>query len=300
MKFVREGEAEGRTAEIFEEMKAALGLPHVSMLFEAYGVYPKFLELHWGMLQPLLQGGSFFRLADRLRAEASTRVENYLDVPDLSSSLAQSEVSDEAGEEVSRAVEVFDYENALLLLIAAAQMQAFEENTFTGNTGGTPPVHPEFTHEIELTDELAMSPAVRKLFEEVKASTDASFVSLEYRALARWPEFLACYWRSLKPVMASPFYSDHKRRMREAALALALELPARTHLTVAEMQEAGISDEEISQLTRTTELFLDVLSGAVLNVAFAKVGLEGGARGHAEKKPLEISRQPRRNVAQNQ
>jgi len=44
------------------------------------------------------------------------------------------------------------------------------------------------------------------------------------------------------------------------------------------MQEAGLTEDEISAGIHITEEFLDVLSGLLLNVAFAKIALEGGNR----------------------
>src|ERR671922_534395 len=67
---VGEQEAEGSTREIFSEIKQALGVPHVNLVFQAYAAHPRFLELHWRATKPILGTQEFFQLADRLRAEA--------------------------------------------------------------------------------------------------------------------------------------------------------------------------------------------------------------------------------------
>ena len=80
---VRESEASGRTSQVFGELKAALGMPYVSLLYKAYAAYPKFLDLHWQAFKPVVETQEFFDLAERLRAEAYTRMHNYFRVPDL-------------------------------------------------------------------------------------------------------------------------------------------------------------------------------------------------------------------------
>ena len=82
---MREADAAGRTLEIYQEIKTALGLPLVNVIFQAYGVYPRFLELMWKTMRPAVETQDFFRFADRLRGEAYTATHNYFSIPDLCS-----------------------------------------------------------------------------------------------------------------------------------------------------------------------------------------------------------------------
>ena len=45
LKLVREREADGRTREIFAELKQLLGIPFTPVVYQAMAVYPAFLEL---------------------------------------------------------------------------------------------------------------------------------------------------------------------------------------------------------------------------------------------------------------
>jgi hypothetical protein len=65
---VAEEQAEGRTREIYDEIKGALGFPHVTVPHQAYGVHPEFLEMHWRALRPVVESGEFLQLAGRIRA----------------------------------------------------------------------------------------------------------------------------------------------------------------------------------------------------------------------------------------
>jgi len=46
-------------------VKAALGMPYVSLLYKAYAAYPKFLDLHWQAFKPVVETQEFFDRADR-------------------------------------------------------------------------------------------------------------------------------------------------------------------------------------------------------------------------------------------
>src|SRR5437588_10605314 len=272
---VREGDASGRTLEIFQEMKAALGVPHVNLIFQAYAACPRFLDCMWKAMRPAVETREFFQDADRLRAEAYTRTHNYFLVPDLCSTIREVHFSAGAQHELTDVVELFHYNNPLLLLIASVQLQAFEDGPTRHRTAQAGADHPVFTSKpIKITEEAAPAP-IRKLYEDIKRTLGVTVINTDYQAFARWPDFLNLYWNSLKPVISSPLFGENKHALRDSALALATDLPNAPQLTVEHMQEAGLEAEEISAAIHITEEVLDLLSGLILNIAFAKIGLEG-------------------------
>ena len=275
---VREGDASGRTLEIFQEIKAALGVPHVNLIFQAYAACPRFLDCMWKAMRPAVETREFFQDADRLRAEAYTRTHNYFLVPDLCSTIREIHFSTGAQHELTDVVELFHYNNPLLLLITAMQLQAFEDGPPHPRSAETGAVHPVISEKpVQITEESAPAP-IRKIYEDIKRTLGVSFVNTDYQALARWPDFLTMYWNAFKPMAFSPLYGESRHELRESALTLASDLPNAPQLSVERMQEAGLTDDEISAAIHITEEFLDILSGLLLNVAFAKIALEGGNR----------------------
>ena len=279
---VREADASGRTLDIYQEIKTALGVPHVNVIFQAYGTYPATLEAVWNALRPCVETREFFRCAERLRGEAYTRTHNYFVVPDLCASIQQVHFSTGAQHELSDVVELFHYNNPLLLLITAVLLQAFEDGpTFIRNAERNAD-HPLFAQKpIKISEEEASVP-VRKIYEDIKRTLGVPVVNTDYQAFARFPDFLNMYWSALKPTISSPLYGENRHALRESAINLASDLPNAPQLTVERMQEIGLSDDEISAAIHITEEFLDLLSGLVVNIAFAKISLEGGNRGKAE------------------
>src|SRR4051812_34964016 len=222
---VRESDASGRTLEIYQEIKSALGIPHVNVIFQAYGVYPRFLELMWKTIRSAIATQEFFLRSDRLRAEAYTSTHNYFSIPDLCSRIREVQFSVGAQHELTDAVELFHYNNPLLLLIAAAQLQAFEDGPAHSRTALAGAEHPVFSQKlVKVTEEAAPLP-IRKIYDEMKRTLGVSFINTDYQAFARWPDFLGLYWNSLKPIVASPLYSESRHALRESAVSLAIELP---------------------------------------------------------------------------
>ena len=278
LKLVREPEAEGKTREIYEDIKQSLGVPHVNAIFQAYAVYPRFLERHWAVMKPVLETREFFVISDRLGAEAYTRAHNYFVIPDLCSTMKELSVSEGARQELSRTTELFHYNNPPLLVIAAAQMQAFETRVGRGSEGQRPADHAVFTEKPTIVEEEQATPAVRKVYDDIRRTLGLPFVNTDYRAFARYPDFLCSYWNVLKPIVESPVYTESQQGMRESAWQVTRELPGSIELTASELIDDGMSDDDVSAVVRITDLFLRAISGLVLNVAVAKIGLEGGNR----------------------
>lgn len=289
LKLVSEDQAQGRTAEIFEEIKQALGIPQVNVAYEAFANYPLFLDLHWHVLQRVVETQEFFALADRLRADAYTRVHSYFDIPDLCTRAAEMNFSIGARMELTDVVDLWHYCEPVFLLMIAAQFQIFESSV--GRDGGSsrPASHPVFSSRpIVINEEIATQPT-RAILEEFKRMLRLPFVPIAYQCFARWPDFLKEYWQGLKAIVQSPVYEGCHYGVRETAFALTREFPLPVELTVTQLSEAGMKDDDIASVVRITELLVNALSGMTLNVAYAKISLEGGSRHVPSKEKITTS-----------
>ena len=285
---VRESEASGRTSQIFGELKAALAMPYVSLLYKAYAAYPQFLELHWQAFKPVVETQEFFDLAERLRAEAYTRMHNYFRVPDLCARLTDESFSPGAQHELTRLIETLQAGNAPVLLLAAAALQAFDKSV--GRERKTHPAQvPEMFSMPVVVEEERAPASTRKIYDEMRRVLELPVLNLDYRALGRWPDFLRDYWQVLRPLSESPVYRESCQGLRETAAALAEELPIQASLTVAQLQDAGMKDEDVAAVVRITEMFTKSLSRLVMNIALAKIGLEGGSAADSVRAPETVT-----------
>lgn len=276
LKLVSESEASGRTREIYGEIKQTLGVPQVNAIFQAFAVYPAFLDLFWQTVRPAAETQPFFRLGDRLRAEAYTRVYNYFPVPDLGSAVCAQSLSGETRLAIGETVDLFHYLDPLLLLVAAALMQSFEGPVGQPCGDGVPAEHPVFFCRPLLVGEETAPPQTKAVYEDMKHTLRVPALSTAYQAFARFPAFLESYWGALKPAILSPLYHLSRTGVRDTAWSLLPEFPAQVELSPGQLSEAGISDDDITAVMRIAEVFVGALSCLVMNVALAKIGLEGG------------------------
>jgi plasmid maintenance system antidote protein VapI len=294
---LEEASAQGRTAEIFAEIKHTLGVPHVNKLFQALAPFPEFFDLFWRTAKPALETQEFFSYSDRLAAEAYTRMHNYfpaldlqrkiLDLQnridlqskmDLQSKIEVLELSGEIHNELRQVVELYHYNYPLLLLLCAALEQAFENPNSVQRTGTVPARHPVFVAGPATVAEELAPPPTRRIYDEMKRTLGTPFLSNSYLNLGRWPDFLKAYWDSLKPMLRTPLYEQHRLAVRDSAISFAAELPEPLQLSTNQMAEAGVPEKDINRIVQLKDLFLDLMSKEVLNIALAKIGLEDSMR----------------------
>lgn len=273
---IREQDAQPAVRALYDDIRQSLGLAHVNVIYQVYAYYPTFLEAHWRAMKPVVSTRLFFELAQRISADAYTRMHNYFEIPDLCARTADLRFSSGAQQELAEVIELFQYSNPLLLLLVSAQMQSFDGPTGNPDAPRDPAIHPVFVNKPCFVEEESAPPPTRKIFEEMKRIYGMPVINSDFRALARWPDFLRTYWETLKPVNASPLFQQSAYALRENALNLARELPGPFEVTVAQLTESGMTDDQMASLVRITELFVGGLSSLVLNMAIAKIGMEGG------------------------
>ncbi len=278
LKFVAEVDAPAATRQIFDEVRHALGAPTVPFLYQVYAAYPAFLQLHWKAFQPAMGTQKFFQLAGRLGAEAYTRAHNYFEVRDLVSRQGLVTAYSGSGPDLSltKVLDYYQYLDPLLLLIAAAQMQALEGpigRELDITEGGD---HPVFLAAPPLLSEEGAPASVQRIWDDRRRRLELAFLSDEHRALATWAPFYQDYWMALRELAQSPLYNDCQYRISESAWGLARELPGPVETSVPQLLEAGLTEEEVSSLARMNETIVHSLSALVLDIVFARIGWEGG------------------------
>jgi hypothetical protein len=271
IRLISETQGEGAVREAFEQIKQDLGLPHVSLLHQALAGYPEFFLLHWQAFRPAVAATEFFVLADRLRADAYTRAFSYFEVPDLTAGLDLKTRS-----ELVQFAELLHYENPLLLLIAAAQLQAFDAPLGQGIQPAHPAKRPVYGRVPQCVEQCYAAPFPPPIYDELRNAMEPSLIGCGYRALAQWPGFFTNYWKLLQAAIASPIYEGIRNGIRETAWMLAREMPHPIDLTTARLAEAGLSHDDLASIARLAEVFVEGLSSSVLSTALAHIALEGG------------------------
>jgi hypothetical protein len=287
LRTVAEQEADPSTRRIYDEIKGALSLPGLQLYYPALGAYPRFLALHWQTVRHVASSRELFTAAECLRADAYTRTHNYFHVPDLRR---------EAILAPALPANYFHYRDPLILLLFAFQMQAMEGPTGKAPDGAAEqdraaPPRLLFNELPPSISEKNAPAALRNRYEEIRRTLGTPFIAPEFCAFAARPEFLDAYWKALKQMLASPLYPACKHGLRSSAWTLAAQLPGPAELSLDQMADAGLFPEDIASIARILELFVDSLTGSLLNVAAAKIAIEGGNL-VASESPRAQGRQP--------
>lgn len=275
LRLLDESSASPCVREILADIRESFGVPVAPLLYRAYAVFPRFLEIHWQTFRPVVKSRQFFMLGARLAAECYTRAHNYFAVGNLDSNGLGSNVT--VTLPLTQVLDYYQYLDPLLLLVAAGQAQAFEGPVGDASSAPEPAQHPTFPVAPRLlSDEEATTP-MHRIWDERRRVLELAFTSDEHRSLACWPEFYQSYWSALKGLIKSPLYTDCQYRMCESALKLARELPVLLETSIPQLLEAGLDDQDVSSIARINEAFMQTLTGLVLDVTFARIASEGGS-----------------------
>jgi hypothetical protein len=272
------------TAEVYAEMQAALGIPHIDKLHQAYGVHPEFLKAHWNEAQKIVGSEQFFSCADRLAADAYTRAHSYLSVPDLDGELEAVKVSAASREEIRQCLDLFHRRSTYSMLLCAWQRRAFDGPVGEGAAIEREAIRKDPHLPIIMRSD-SMPPTTKKTLEEVRKRNEDPALDDFYFAISRWPDLLQDFWRGIQKEMASPMYSNCKQEVRAYAAELCGELPGPLELTTVQLLEV-MDEAEIGSMVRITEAFERSYSTLVLNVAWTKIGIEGGNSARRSRRNL--------------
>jgi hypothetical protein len=283
LKLVNEAEASPPIRAIFDEVRHDLGVPVIPILYQAYAAIPKFLELHWQALRPALSTRDFFRMGERLAAEAYTRAQSYFAVPDLRG-LRKSDI--DGNPEIVSLLGVLDYYqyvDPLLVLITAAQMQAFDGAVGTVKEQVENSLPRSMAQAPELAAYELGTARLQRIWDRRRRALDLAFIPDEHRAAAMWPGIYQQCWFALNELVASPLYADCQYRIGESAWGLVRDLPVAFETDVSRLVEAGLTGEEISAVARVNEALFGAFTAMLLDVTFMRIACEGGSQseGHA-------------------
>jgi hypothetical protein len=276
---VLEADASPAVKRVYEDIRAALRVPLVNLVFRDLARYPDFLELAWRQLHPNMQTVYAERQADGIRARAVDGVAALGAAPSLDNAQARATLS------------VFHYVNPKLLIAVAALRAAVGgqypklEELPAGAKRQIPAGLPEGAPEIRMVDPAAEGPA-REVLAEIREATGVQIVNSDYRALAQWPEYLTEAWGALRSLMATDGYRSITRELRLMAERSILGLPFRIEVNPHVMRLCGLDESEIDDIRATLDRYHRALPGLIANVSYLSAGAVGPER--ARQSPFPI------------
>ena len=271
---VDETQADRPTIEAYELITRKLRVPRVPLLFRALAGEKALLPC-WKALRPAVRLRAFEEGADELRARAA-RAAVEMGCPLIETQLEWAGYDVDEIDEIRAQVNIFHYQNAKLLLVAAVLCEALN-----GEVGGgketpraTQRVPRGVPHEmgiVELVPEDANG-SLARVFKSIRAHFGLGVVADDFRAFGRWPKYLNIAWDDARK-------RDADARAREAlddlwmqAESAAASLPVRVSIGSEELSAAGAEPGRVRALV---ERFRRAMPGLTLDVARFKVQLDG-------------------------
>ncbi|MGA2963588.1 MAG: halocarboxylic acid dehydrogenase DehI family protein [Candidatus Korobacteraceae bacterium] len=271
MHIVRESEANESIGEVYNDIKSTLSLPQVPLFFQMCAASGPFLRQFWETAKPVVSTRAFMTAAQRLRADAYTRMHNYFEIPAVSDSLGLAPAA-----ELAATLELFHYQDGALLLLLSLAAEAFD------NPIGQPLISREegspqsFSFAPTLIEEEAVASDTRKVLDEIRREYGLGVAPMELRALAAWPAFLNQHWQLWKQMTESPILAACEHQLMAHSIELALALPGPVELSSASLRQDGMTEEEFSSIVRVTNNWNRASAMLLLETSVARISVEGG------------------------
>ncbi len=266
---------------VYQDLKATFGVPWVGVITQAVAHYrPAFIDA-WRQFQPSARTHFFESSCDAIRLSAWEQVGSMFNVRPVAQRLQAIGYSESELAQIRAVLNIFDYGNPKYLVFATAIQQSLCEHRCLG--GGTPggrwdtcprsPIYQLDPIPVMVEEHHALG-GLRDVYQDIKTTLELPFVNSDYKAMARWPSYLALAWQDLKPVIGSQPYTRIRQNLHDQAMAVANGLPYRYMLDKARAIAVGLQENEVSELMQVITLFQWLLSGLVLNVTWFKRAIE--------------------------
>ena len=270
--------ATGARKAVYEDTKAALGVPWMGVVTMAFSHYPAFYAALWSAVGPLVRTAEFGAACRDLRAVAEAQADG-LDIADLGPALRSKGYSARELDDVRASIEVFSAGNMPYVLIASLARSLLAGGSLaTGRPTVMESPPPVAARLVLLERHHADAPTVA-IYDDIQATLGLPFVNTDYRALARWPTYFATAWTDLKTAIVAPGYEARVAAVHDEAMRLVGALPDVGGLRPETLQAAARADAPDETVVATVELFQWLLPGLVVNVAGLRRQLQESSAG---------------------
>lgn len=226
---IRESDAVGETAALYDDIRAVIGVPIVNLLFRHMATVPGCLLWAWGTIRPLYIDEEIPKAARALTADVMPGQSADLRSPIAVAHLSRADVA-----EINRVLDTYGRANPMNLIGLKIIDLALDGELQNANIGRTPPLSEgdfkrpsDLKDLLPMTDPLSAKPrtqaALNNLARQIHGGDTGVIPSL-YRHFGAWPEFLDALEPALAPTLAGGGFEASAQAMLSASEATALKL----------------------------------------------------------------------------
>jgi hypothetical protein len=267
---------DGDRKGFYDDTKAVLQVPWMGVVTMAFSHYPGFYATLWHGVRELCLSAEFIAACARLRRCAETAAGTLSPSP-IRPQLEALGYAPREIDQIGEMLEIFSHGNMPYLLLATQARLLLEGGALSGQREATPDPRrhaPQVSVPLVLLEPHHVEPAIRALYDDIRATLGLPFVNTDYRALARWPTYFTQAWNDLRAHPPTARYAHLAEEIHVTAVDLVRTLPNPGGLTSAALQAAANADATVDEILAVVRLFQWLLPGLVLNVAHFRAQLE--------------------------
>ncbi|MFQ5895630.1 MAG: halocarboxylic acid dehydrogenase DehI family protein [Nitrospinota bacterium] len=280
---VPEEAATGHIRETFEDIKGCLRVTTVNLLYRTLAKHPAYLVAAWDQLRPNVTTLFFERVAEKVRRTMVPPLSP--DLPNHEEELEELGYTDEQIRQVGGVIDVFNYVNPKNLIVASALKASLEGFPVGGVKPGDareleplPEGPPEGMETPTLVGPDEAQGQAREAFEALRAWYGGSAVGSVYRALGRWPEYLARAVDLIVRETQMKGFDITVNLSQQAALSAAQQFPFPIALSREKVRQMGYGEEEVDLIGRKLDRFILFIPRTNTSLLILRAALLGEGR----------------------
>ena len=251
---------------------SALRTPLVPSLLRDLEVAPTLLAYLWEQLATSVDTAGFLGSALYMADMALDAVEEVYEPQFSQQALIEGGLATTDLEELVAVLDVFHWLHPQLLLLTSAIAEGFQR----GRVGGQGRVEERAWSERDgahLDTVVELAPPETAPLPEVAEMLGLSGAPDLYRAVARWPRYLAPAWEELQHLSAYPDFRRRGRALYYYARAGARFLAEPLDLTSDALNAAGVAPDEVEAARAIVDGTLPALATMMMHTCAMRVGL---------------------------
>ncbi len=251
---------------------SALRTPLVPSLLRDLEVAPTLLAYLWEQLATSVDTAGFLGSALYMADMALDAVEEVYEPQFSQQALIEGGLATTDLEELVAVLDVFHWLHPQLLLLTSAIAEGFQR----GRVGGQGRVEERAWSERDgahLDTVVELAPPETAPLPEVAEMLGLSDAPDLYRAVARWPRYLAPAWEELQHLSAYPDFRRRGRALYYYARAGARFLAEPLDLTSDALNAAGVAPDEVEAARAIVDGTLPALATMMMHTCAMRVGL---------------------------
>lgn len=267
-----------RLAAVEEAIRVALRAPVVpSPVARIAQVAPGYLDVVWPRIAPSVETAGFLGSALYLADMALAEVEAVYEPVMTPASLREAGVDDRDVASILAVVDWFHYGQPQLLLVLAALAEAFGRER-VGGYGKRDPRPVTARERAHLALDVPLADGGTGLLPEITTALNLDVPPDLYRALARWPLYLAVAWEELQHLAAYPPFRRRGRGLYYYARSGARFLADPLEADPVALHAAGLDHATIEAARTAVDAALPAMATMAMHTEAVRLSLGVRAR----------------------